>query len=160
MAIPFAGYQSPIDSYPVGSRHRTVFVVLSFRVVFFSDNRLCFRGFRLDSLRDKFFFIIKHYKEEKAGNVFILYFQNLVLIFKNIYIYELTIIPAGGLLAFGSAYYWAALGAENFASLDAWVRVLMITGFVFSFLFLRRDIVNRQYADDRFLFSNENPGFI
>lgn len=79
------------------------------------------------------FFIIKHYKEEKAGNVFILYFQNLALIFKNIYIYELTIIPAGGLLAFGSAYYWAALGAENFASFDAWVRVLMITGFVFSF---------------------------
>jgi hypothetical protein len=30
----------------------------------------------------------------------------------------------------------------------------------FFFLFLRRDIVNRQYADDRFLFSNENPGFI
>ena len=33
------------------------------------------------------FFIIKHYKEEKAGNVFILYFQNLALDIKNIYIY-------------------------------------------------------------------------
>ena len=79
------------------------------------------------------FFVIKHYREDKTGNVFVLYFQNLLMIFKNIYIYELTVIPVGGLLLFGSASYWSSLATENFPGFGNPWGILAIVGFIVCF---------------------------
>jgi len=81
------------------------------------------------------FFMIKHYKEEKAGNVFILYFKNLWIVFKNIYLYELIVIPFGFAFLYGSIHYWSLLGPENFTGFDIW-GIIIIFGFIISFFCL------------------------
>jgi len=81
------------------------------------------------------FFIIKYYKEEKSANIIGLYFKTLILVIKNVYLYELIMICAGFIFSLGLSYYWKVLGPDNFSGFDFW-GIVAILGFVVCFFCL------------------------
>lgn len=79
------------------------------------------------------FFLIKYFKEEKAGNVFVLYFKTLKIVFNSIYKYELIVVPIIFLFLYGAYYYWLMLDPEYYQLVWGYIAII---GFLVSFLCL------------------------
>lgn len=78
------------------------------------------------------FFLIKHYKEQKSGNIFVLYYRSFFLILKNLYMYEIILLPIISLLLFAAMSYWNILSPDNFPGYTFW-GITAIMGFIISF---------------------------
>ena len=79
------------------------------------------------------FMVIKHYKDEKTGNVFVLFFVFLIDTFLRIYRLEFILIPIFIVCIIGSIYYWDLLGQTE--KMD-FAGVVAVIGFVLLFFLL------------------------
>lgn len=80
------------------------------------------------------FIVIKHYHDDKTGNVFVLYFRYLIDTVKRVYKIELIMLPVYLISIYGLYYYWQILGPDNYRG-DFW-GYLAITSFVIEFFII------------------------
>lgn len=60
------------------------------------------------------FIVVKHYMDDKTGNVFVLYFKYLIDTIKAVYIIELILLPILLITLYGLYYYWQILGPDYY----------------------------------------------
>lgn len=89
------------------------------------------------------FIVIKHYIENKTGNVFILYFRYFLDTVKKTYLIIIIITSVFFITIYGIYYYWQLLSPENFRNdLYGYFSVIAFVIEFFVFIFLVSLFIN------------------